>query len=235
MNGPPVNQAGTPPPVGAGDDAPPRSDTWVPVEDRVLGLDRRSLAPALIVLAFVFVFTVAMPALDRATSSDDPIVAGDVIDLASGQLVFTPTVGWNLDEGLRYDPTRSEQPASTSAVSRDDVQLSIRTGPFDGDPNALLDQINKENEDLKDQRGLGRAGPKTSVEVGGTTGVAETFTALNEKGLVVALIFEVDGAELGTEVTVRGTSASIDRYQEDIAAMIDSIRLLPASGTGVGS
>ena len=235
MDGPATAAGAVPPHPDSGDEAPPRPDTWVPVDQRIFGIDKRSVAPALVVLAFAIVFAFVLPALDRATSSDDPVKAGDVIDLANGQLVFTPKVGWNVDEGIRYDPTRSEQAASTSSVSREDVQLSIRTGPFEGSADALLDQINAENEDLKDERGLGRAGPRNSVDVGGSVGVAETFTGLEEKGLVVALIYEVDGAKLGTEVTVRGTPATIDRYQDDIAAMIDSIRLLPADQKGGGS
>jgi hypothetical protein len=216
-------------------EAPQRPDTWVPIDQRVLGLDRRSFAPALVVLAFTFLFAVAMPALDRASSGDDPIVAGDVVDLAGGQIVFTPAVGWNLDAGLRYDPTRKEAVASTSSVSRDDVLVSIRTGPFDGSADELLDQINKENEDLKDDRGLGQAGERATVEVGEATGVAETFTGLAEKGLVVALVYEVDGSPVGAQVTVRGTPESIDRYQEEIEAMIESIRPQAPSGGGTGS
>lgn len=226
-----------PPPLTADlGEAPPRPDTWVPPDQRVLGIDKRSFAPALAVVALALVLAYLVPAVESTVESANPVAAGDVVDLAGARLVFTPAVGWNLDEGLRYDPTRQESPSSTSTVSDGDVQVSVETGRFSGTPDELLDQINEENEDLRDERGLGSSGGRTSVTVNGAEGVAETFTGLSEKGVVVALVFDdVDGQSLGTQITIRGSSQSIADRQDEIAAMVDSIRLLPEPTTEAGS
>jgi hypothetical protein len=226
MDGPPAASAATapPPPPDAAGEEPPRPDTWVPVQDRVLGLDKRSFVPALVVLAFLLFFAVALPALDRSTELDDPVEAGDVMDLGLGRLVLTPAVGWNVDEGLRYSPDRVQQLGATTTVSKGGAEVSVRVGPFEGTPDELLDQINKENDDLGDRRGLGRVGPRNDIEVAGTQGVTETFTGLAEKGVVVAFVEEIDGQSVGIEVTIRGFPSAIDDAQEDIAAMVESIR-----------
>jgi hypothetical protein len=59
-------------------DAPQPDDPapeWVPVEHRFAGLDRRTIAPALGVLAFLLFLTFGLPFVNAAISAEDPVEA----------------------------------------------------------------------------------------------------------------------------------------------------------------
>ena len=85
---------------------------WVPVEHRILGIDRRTIAPSLAVLAFMVLMAVVVPSIDDSVDYDDPIVAGDVMDLVGGTLTFVPA------DTLASRPTvTSTRRASPAAVT----------------------------------------------------------------------------------------------------------------------
>jgi hypothetical protein len=199
---------------------------WVPVEHRVLGVDRRTIAPALAVLGLVVLMAVALPALDESVDYDDPIVAGDVMDLVGGTLTFVPAQGWNRVDGSLLGEGTAESVGSVSAVVTEDVSVTVTTGEFDGTPDELLDQINDLNDALQDPRGLGAAGPRQEVtSASGLTGVAETFTGLDERGLAAAFVVDVDGTPVGVQIVVRGSVESIEDHIEEITTMLDSLSL----------
>jgi hypothetical protein len=217
-------------------EAPPPPADWVPVEDRVLGIERRTIAPSLAVLALVVLLAVVVPAVDQSVDYDDPIVAGDVIDLVGGKLVFVPTPGWNRVDGSLVGEGTAESVGSASTVVIEDVSVSITTGRFDGTPDELLDQINEMNDALQDPRGLGSAGPRQEVtSASGLTGVAETFTGLDERGIAAAFVVDVDGTSVGVEVVVRGSVETMDDHLEDITTMLDSMALTSGDDAEVGS
>ena len=67
-----------------GDAVPlPPPDDWVPVEERVLGFDKRTLWPGLVVLAVWVLWVHVVPAINDAIDFDNPVVAGDVVDLGN--------------------------------------------------------------------------------------------------------------------------------------------------------
>ncbi|WP_405099315.1 hypothetical protein [Micromonospora sp. NBC_01412] len=76
------------------------AEGWVPVERRWLGLDRRSLTPTIMVAAIAVLLTFVVPLIDRAVPQDDPIRAGERLDLGGG-IVVTPPAGWELESGIR--------------------------------------------------------------------------------------------------------------------------------------
>lgn len=213
-----------------------RPDGWVPVEHRILGIDRRTIAPALAVLAFVVFVAVVLPAVDESVAYDDPIASGDVMDLVAGKLTFVPAEGWNRVDGSLVGEGAVESVGSASNVVIEDVSVSITTGEFQGTPDELLDQINDLNDALEDPRGLGVAGPREEVtSASGLTGVAETFTGLDERGIAAAFVVEVDGTSVGVEVVVRGSVESIEDHIEEIATMLDSMSLADSDGSADGS
>lgn len=200
-------------------DAPP---DWVPVEHRFLGLDRRTIAPAVVVLALAFVFATVIPAIDAAIEPDNPVRPGDVVNLGKG-LTLVPAQDWNIAKGLRVgDETNA--PATGSAppveLSNGSVSLRVVVGPFAGTPNALLDQVNRLNTELDGIDQFATTGDRVSVTTAqGATGVVETFTGSNVDGKIAAFVF--DGT--GVEVLVVGLPEDMALHQDDIQAMVDSI------------
>lgn len=204
----------------------PRPEDWVPVEHRILGIDKRTIAPSLAVLAFMVLMAVVLPNINESVEYDDPIVAGDVMDLVGGTLTFVPAEGWNRVDGSLVGEGPAESVGSVSIVVVDDVVVSVTTGEFDGTPDELLDQINELNDTLQDPRGLGSAGPRQEVSTpGGLTGVAETFTGLDQRGVTGAFVVDVDGTSVGVQVVVKGSVESMSDRFEEITTMLDSMAL----------
>lgn len=217
---------------------PPRYDDplWVPVEHRVAGIDRRTIKPALAVLALALFVSVVLPLVSGAVAYDDEIRAGDVIDMAEGRLTFVPVPGWNLEDGVRVGGTRSTVPGSSMTVlSAGDVRLTVQAGPFDGTPAALLTRLDELNDDVDDARGLGASGDRFTVRTdGGVVGVAESFTSLERQGTIAAFVFAVpDRAgttkRTGVEVVAVGSKSALAARRDEIDAMVRSIRVGAAS------
>jgi hypothetical protein len=217
-------------------EVPPLPEDWVPVEHRVLGIDKRTIAPSLAVLALVVFMAVILPWINDSVAYDDPIVAGDVIDLAGGKLTFVPAEGWNRTKGLLVAEQATASVGSVSRVVLEDASVTMTTGKFDGTPDELLDQINKLNEDLQDPRGLGASGPRQTVTTAtGLTGVVETFTGLDQKGVAGAFVVDVDGTSVGVQVVVRGSVETMSDHVDEITRMLDSLELPPGGAKGAGS
>jgi hypothetical protein len=208
-------------------------DGWVPVERRVLGIDRRTIAPALAVLVFLAFMAIVLPTIDESVDYDDPIVAGDVMDVVAGKLTFVPAVGWNRVDGSLVGEGPPEAVGSVSTVVIGDVRVTISTGEFDGTPDELLDQINSVNELLQDPRGLGSSNPRQEITTAsGITGVTETFTGLYVRGVSAAFVVDVDGTSVGVEIVVSGSADSIGEHLEEIATMLDSMTLAAGDQAG---
>lgn len=69
---------------------PSKHRARVPAEHRVLGLDIRSLPPALFVMAVFVVLTIVVPRIDSSLAWDDPTEAGEQLALTD-TIEFTPT------------------------------------------------------------------------------------------------------------------------------------------------
>jgi hypothetical protein len=209
------------------------SDAYVPVDRRWLGLDSRTIAPSLVVLVLTAVFALVLPRINDAVDSTREITAGTVVDLAEGRLVFTPTPGWNLAAGVERQLGRSVvDVGSTSEVTSQDLVFAVVTGPFDGTPPQLLDQINSTdsklrriNRDLRNRTNLGPPTRRANIQTtAGVLGVADFYTGLQQQGLNAAFTFRLGQQRVGVEVIVRGSDDTLTKNVGAVTSMLQSIR-----------
>ena len=179
---------------------------WVPADKRLLGVDRRTIAPTLVVFALVVVMSVVLPVVNALVPYADIVKADDVMAL-QGDVTFVPEAGWGIKSGVRAGnaPLSGEYPA-TATVEDKAVKLTVHTAPFDGDANKLLDQIERTSEALHHGRGVQVAGAHTG-------------------GVIVAFVF----GGCGVEAVAVGPS---DAGPEPTAAVIRMIRSISYSGQG---
>ncbi|BCB88283.1 hypothetical protein [Phytohabitans suffuscus] len=194
-------------------------DTWVPVERRWFGLDRATIAPALVVLGLAGVLAIVVPSIDHAISGGERVRAGDVVVLEGG-VEFTPAVGWELTDGI----LRGEQPraagSSTARVVNGPVTLSVRTGRFPGTPAALLEQIKKTTDALHGKHGLHVTGPAAPIQArGGESGVIARYRGTSADGALAA--FVVNGT--GVEFAVTGPPNMSHGLTPQVTEMITSV------------
>ena len=202
---------------------------------RSAGVDRRTVGPALLVLALAVLMSVVLPSIDSATSYRDQVDKGDVAALADG-LTLVPASGWDLATGALVGHTRSPVGTmSTTEVVDGSVELQVQAAPFDGTPSALLTRVNKIDSDLAPPAGRRRrAVPPLCRQyaAGGRRcrrGLRGRPQAGDDRRVRVPLpraSTSSDGEPAGEGVTVvaAGLTASISRRRDDIVAMIRSIR-----------
>jgi hypothetical protein len=202
---------------------------------RAAGIDRRTVGPALLVLALAVLMSVVLPSIDGATSYRDQVDKGDVAEIADG-LTLVPATGWDLATGALVGHTRS--PVGTTATTEvidGGVELQVQTAPFDGTPSALLTRVNEIDADLERLQGSAHATTRRyAVRTRqGAVGVAEDFVGAHKQGTVVAFVFRSRGQPTssqeqatreGVVVVAAGPQGPISRRRDDIVAMIRSIR-----------
>lgn len=189
-------------------------DSWVPVERRWLGLDRRTVVPAVVVLAVALLLRSLVPLIDRAVPVDDVIRAGDRFNLDGG-LTVTPPVGWELTDGILVGADTVEPGAGspTASVTSTGVTAQLQVAQFRGDANALLDQL-----DRNDDRSGSIGGGRTSVTAVGAVGVVESYGSTSGSRLVAAYTFP-DGRGLAIEVRAAG-----DQYTAHASVIQEMLR-----------
>lgn len=171
-------------------------DRWVPADERLFGLDRRTIAPTLAVFALAIVMSVVLPVSNAKVPYHDMVKAGDVIEL-EGDVTFVPDAGWGITSGVRAGnaPLSGEYPA-TATVEDGAVKFTVRTAPFDGDANKLIDQIETTSEALNRGRGVHVTGAHTNIVTDeGTQGVTARVTGPHSGGVIAAFVFEGRGVE----------------------------------------
>jgi hypothetical protein len=169
---------------------------WVPADMRFFGVDRRTIAPTLAVFALAVVMSVVLPLMNAAVPYHDIVKAGDVIELEGG-VTFVPEAGWGITSGVRAGnaPLSGEYPA-TATVQDGALKFRVHTGPFDGDANKLLDQIETTSEALNRGRGVHVTGAqKTIVTDQGNQGATVRVTGPHTGGVIAAFVFEGRGVE----------------------------------------
>ena len=196
------------------------------------GIDRRTVGPALLVLALALVMSVVLPSIDSDTAYGDQVHAGDIAEIADG-ITLVPALGWDLASGALVGETRSTiGSTATTEIVHGSVTFFVRTAPFDGTPPALLDRIDRINGDLHRARGrmegtTDRYAVRTRQSV---VGIAEDFVSVARQGTVVAFVFTSRGQSLksrgeGVEIVAAGPIGEVSRRRDDIVAMIRSIRV----------
>jgi hypothetical protein len=203
-------------------------------ERRFLGIDRRTIGPALVVLGLAVVMSVVLPSINSETAYGDELHKGDTAEIAAG-ITLIPASGWDLASGALVGRTRSAiGSTATTELVYGSVTFFVQTAPFDGTPSALLARINKINADLHHARGraagtTGRYDVKTRQ---GAVGVAEDFVGVARQGSVVAFVFKSRGQSNtqqgeGVEIVAAGPPDAISHRRDDIVAMIRSVRTAP--------
>jgi hypothetical protein len=205
---------------------------------RSAGIDRRTVKPALLVLALAVLMSFVLPSIDRDTPYRDTVHNGDVAEIADG-ITLVPTPGWDLASGALAGHTRSPVGSTgTTELVDGSVDFEVQAAPFAGTPSALLSRINKINSDLEHARGRAAAmSDRYAVTTRqGVVGVAEDFVGVEKQGSIVAFVFRPptrstasrgQSTREGVEVVVSGPKGSISRRRDDIVAMIRSIRMAP--------
>ncbi|SES44678.1 hypothetical protein [Lentzea albida] len=194
---------------------------WVPVEHRLLGLDRRTFAPALSVLAVALLLLCGLPALNALIPWHNEIRAGDVLDLGDGATAVPP-VGWQLESGALTGGSVS--PASVQVeLTTGGAAISLRGTAFTGSADAFLDQV------LRSEGGApgidGSRGTVTTAS--GLVGVALASTSPQGDGLDVAFKMTRTPAEANTApallVRVRTAPSQFERQQDTVGTFLRSI------------
>jgi hypothetical protein len=206
------------------------STGYVPVEQRWLGLDRRTIPLAAVVLGLMLLFMAVIPAINDAIGWDDETEAGDVLDLGAG-VTFVPPAGWELTKGIRVDDEPSTGVSGDGAASISDggVAVTVERSGFDGTPAELLDQVNllRTASDADPNRSFKLTGPrKTFTTASGITGVSEAYTSANGEGRIIALTLDAGadgGTPTGIAVTIDADDQAYATRSDEIDALIDSL------------
>jgi hypothetical protein len=169
---------------------------WVPADERRFGLDRRTLRPTLVVFGLVFVMSVVLPVINATVPYHDIVRPGDVMQI-EGDVTFVPEAGWGVTSGVRagHAPISGQYPASAT-VEDGALKFTLRTGPFHGDADQLVDQIEATSDALNQGRGVHIAGaPTTIVTAAGKQGATVRVTGPHTAGLIAAFVFDGRGVE----------------------------------------
>jgi hypothetical protein len=197
---------------------------WVPADERLFGVDRRTIAPTFAVFALAIVMSVVLPVINATVPYNDIVRAGDVLQL-QGDVTFVPEAGWGITSGLRAGnaPLSGEYP-SKATVEHKAVKFTVRTAPFDGDANKLLDQIETTSEALNRGRGVHVAGSHTTIVTDqGKQGATARITGPHTGGVIAAFVFD----KRGVEAVATGPS---DAGPDLTPAVLQMIRSISQSG-----
>jgi hypothetical protein len=196
-------------------------ETFVPADRRWLGLDRRTIAPTLVVFALAFVMTVVLPIIDVAVSYDDKVVPGDVLAL-DGDVTFVPEPGWGITSGVRIGAALAggQYPPKATVVDGG-VTFTVRSAEFHGDANALLDQIKTTTDALSGERGVRITGERSTVSTeSGESGVLTQVAGPRSRGVLAAFVF----GDYGVQAVATGPTDDAGSQDEAVRRMIGSIR-----------
>jgi hypothetical protein len=195
-------------------------ERWIPVDRRWFGMDRRTIAPTVVVLALVFVTAVLLPLVNEFTDYHDEVVGGDVMELNFG-VTFVPEPGWGITAGVRTtNPLAGGLYPEEAAVADGSSALTVKTDSFDGDANALLDQLESTTAGLAEDMSI--TSERVSITSdSGETGVLEQLSGASTQALLVAYV--IDGVGVAVTATAPADASSDDI--DAVARMITSVRM----------
>jgi hypothetical protein len=204
-------------------------DNFVPVERRVLGLDRRTVPMALVVIGLVVLATVALPLVDQFVKTDNTTKAGDVLLLAgANELTMAAPTGWDLG-GVRVGEATSVGTPSKTTLSSDGVTVTVKVAAFDGTAVDLMDRVDDLNVRQEDALGVGSISQRLdSTVMDATPVIVEVYTGLDQKGVLMAFVTQLGtGDKVGVEVIVTGSADAVTQKLAEIATMVDSVKVQP--------
>jgi hypothetical protein len=191
----------------------------VPVEHRVLGLDRRAFPYAVSALGLWLFWVLVVPWVDSAVPWTDQVRPGDVLQVTD-TVTMTPAVGWGVQSGLRTtDRTASGTTSDDVVLVTDGVAFQVRSGPFTGTPAELLAQATVITGSITGGQEFRITDAATTVRTrAGDVGVLEGFSTARAEGLLAALVYGGDGLQ----VQVVGTQEQLAAHAREIDEMLSS-------------
>lgn len=195
--------------------APEVPEAWVPVDQRRLGLDKRTIGPALLVLAWALLMALIVPAITTVAvpTKIAVIAAGDQI-LLDGGVTFTPPVGWKLTDGVVATNVPNSGAPNSVTLTQGAFVVTVQTDAYTGTPEQLLKDLVKAGQ-LPGT--IGQSGRATSTN--GAHGAIASLSSPNRTGLVATYV--IDGT--GVEIIVQGPETSANAPTDQIAAIITSV------------
>ncbi|WP_328598954.1 hypothetical protein [Rhodococcus sp. (in: high G+C Gram-positive bacteria)] len=172
-----------------------------PADHRFLGFDTRVFPHALAILAVWMLWTVIVPAIDSAVSSEDPTGAGDRMAVTE-TVSFAVPAGWNVDSGFRTDQHGASDSLPRVTLTDGTVTVSVDADTFSGTADELLSQTDAVSLATNGSSVLAVSGARQPISTaGGLSGVQVSFDTPRSAGSVTT--FVVDGK--GIRVQVVGT------------------------------
>lgn len=207
------------------------ADVATRIEDcdrrRFPGIERRTLAPSLLVLGLAALMSVVLPSVDRDAPYRHPVIRGELPQLASG-ITLVPAADWDLATGALVGHTRSPVgDTATTELVDGGVKFDVQTAPFAGTPSALLRRVRQISAELNHDRGGGAPTHTYTVRTRqGAIGMGQDLVGVDREGSVVAFVFSLPGHTTGegVEIVASGPNGPISRVGNDIVAMIRSVR-----------
>lgn len=191
-----------------------------PVEFRRFGLDRRTFALPLIVVAVFVLWAVIAPAVNNAVGYDDPVRAGDAFVIGPATTI-APPVGWGVQAGVRTsDGTRA--PVATGAriaIVGDGVTITSQVGPFAGTARELVKQVADNDAKISADSAFTVEGKPRTLSVDGRRGVAQEFKLPTGEGAVFGFVTQGQGIS----IVVTGQENALDHAAVKLGQMIASI------------
>jgi hypothetical protein len=212
-------------------------DDWVPADERVGGFDRRTIWPGVVLLVVWALWAHVMPWIDEQIEVDNPIVAGDVINLGFGEVTFVPAVGWQLQSGVLLTEGNEDAASvpTSASLSSDVVSYTASSGNWDGTAEALADQMIEVNDNLDLLVAKDEQGRSAITNADGVPGEIVYIVGVDQAALIAAFVFDPpDDASatrttpIGVEIEVVGTPEKLEELVEEIALMIETTTYRPA-------
>jgi len=162
-----------------------------------------------------------LPWVNRQVDYTNPVQAGDEVLVSAGGVTFTPTPGWDLQQGIRTtEETRNGGVPSSVVLVQDGVTFAVQPGPWTGTAGELLAQVEKSptvgtfGDTEVDMVG----DPTTITTIDGDVGVGQGFTTNRGNGVAAAYVF----GEEGILIEVLGTPEQIGQHSDQVVDMIAS-------------
>jgi hypothetical protein len=203
----------------------------VPADQRILGIDKRSIWPGVVLLIVWALWSQVMPWINDQIEVDNPIVAGDVINLGDGEVTFIPAVGWDLVAGaLLVEGDVTTTIPTTATLVSETVSYSAKSGSWDGTAEELVDQMIDVNEAVDELTVKDEQGRSPITNVDGVQGELAYLVGVDQAVLIATFVFEPEGGgtKIGVEIEVRGDPGQLDELAEEYAPMITTTTYRPA-------
>ena len=182
----------------------------VPVEHRVLGLDRRTITPAVIIAVIVMFYAVIIPYVDGLVDHDSAVEAGTSLVIGEG-VSIVPPAGWEVTDRTALD-------AGSLELHNSGILVNATVGPFTGELDDLLAYADGIGDDA--ESAVVHHEASSIVAADGTAGLEEHWDGVNTEGLLA--VFS-DGT-LGVVIAVEGPQPIVTRHQQELGQMIRSVR-----------